>query len=174
LVRKPTSSLAFSSTLWFSDGGSWLKPVDGSAHPLFDLSVPPESYPVDPSRPGRRSDADRLLSWAFAPFNTYRQRGSTRYGPRLTRYVPSSGFGCPLDGLRPSEPGRACFIPTAFLGFLPSKPSPLERWLSPSCERPDPPAVSPPRASAKPVRGPVRRTPTSRLWPFRESLVRRG
>jgi hypothetical protein len=43
--------------------------------------------------------------------------------------VPPSGFGYPLDGLLPSTPGRACFIPTALLGFIPSEPSPLERWL---------------------------------------------
>jgi hypothetical protein len=45
-----------------------------------------------------------------------------------SRYVPSSGFGHPLDGLLPPEPGRACFVPTAFLGFPPSELSPPERW----------------------------------------------
>lgn len=43
--------------------------------------------------------------------------------------VPPSGFGYPLDGLLPPKPGRACLIPTAFLGFSPSKRSPLTRWL---------------------------------------------
>jgi hypothetical protein len=35
-----------------------------------------------------------------------------------TRYGPPSGFGYPPDGLRPSTPGRPCFVPTALLGFL--------------------------------------------------------
>jgi hypothetical protein len=33
------------------------------------------------------------------------------------RYVPSSGFGYPLDGLLPRIPGRFCFTPAALLGF---------------------------------------------------------
>jgi hypothetical protein len=35
----------------------------------------------------------------------------------LTRYVPPSGFGYPLDGLLPPSPRRFCFAPTALLGF---------------------------------------------------------
>jgi len=35
-----------------------------------------------------------------------------------TRYGPPPGFGYPPDGLRPSTPGRPCFMPTALLGFL--------------------------------------------------------
>jgi hypothetical protein len=34
-----------------------------------------------------------------------------------TRFGPPSGFGYPLDGLRPSDPGRFCFAPAALLGF---------------------------------------------------------
>jgi hypothetical protein len=34
-----------------------------------------------------------------------------------TRYVPSSGFGYPLDGLLPRIPCRFCFTPAALLGF---------------------------------------------------------
>jgi hypothetical protein len=33
------------------------------------------------------------------------------------RFVPSSGFGYPLDGLLPRIPGRFCFTPAALLGF---------------------------------------------------------
>jgi hypothetical protein len=36
----------------------------------------------------------------------------------LTRFGPSSGFDYPLDGFRPSGPGRPCFMPTALLGFV--------------------------------------------------------
>jgi hypothetical protein len=34
-----------------------------------------------------------------------------------SRYVPSSGFGYPLDGFLPSIPCRFCFAPAAPLGF---------------------------------------------------------
>lgn len=40
---------------------------------------------------------------------------STRVLP--ARYVPSSGFGYPLDGLLPSKPCRLYFAPAALLGF---------------------------------------------------------
>jgi hypothetical protein len=33
------------------------------------------------------------------------------------RWGPSSGFGYPLDGFRPPNPRRPCFVPTALLGF---------------------------------------------------------
>jgi hypothetical protein len=33
------------------------------------------------------------------------------------RFGPPSGFGYPLDGLHPSDPGRFCFAPAALLGF---------------------------------------------------------
>jgi len=33
------------------------------------------------------------------------------------RYVPSSGFGYPPDGLLPSIPRRFCFAPAALMGF---------------------------------------------------------
>lgn len=33
------------------------------------------------------------------------------------RYVPSSGFGYPLDGLLPRIPCRFCFTPAALMGF---------------------------------------------------------
>jgi hypothetical protein len=36
---------------------------------------------------------------------------------KAARYVPSSGFGYPLDGLLPRIPGRFCFTPAALLGF---------------------------------------------------------
>jgi len=59
-----------------------------------------------------------------------------------TRYVPPSGFGYPLDGLRPSGPRRFCFTPAALLGFT------LRSFLLPNgvrgiTTRTDPLAVSP-------------------------------
>jgi hypothetical protein len=57
------------------------------------------------------------------------------------RYVPPSGFGYPLDGLLPSKPHRACFVPAALLGL------PLRRTLRKVANvfrrRPDLHAVSP-------------------------------
>lgn len=44
-----------------------------------------------------------------------------------TRFVPSSGFGYPPDGFLPPKPRRACFVPTALLGFPSSELSPLAR-----------------------------------------------
>jgi hypothetical protein len=45
-----------------------------------------------------------------------------------TRYGPPSGFGYPLDGFLPLPPRRACFVPTALMGLVPSERSPLTRW----------------------------------------------
>jgi len=97
-------------------------------HPLFDFSVPPECYPVSPSHRHRLRGTAGSSRGLFAPFNTCRQRGSTFRGARPPRYVPPPGFGHPPGGLLPPKPGRACFIPTAFLGFFPSELSPSARW----------------------------------------------
>jgi hypothetical protein len=53
--------------------------------------------------------------------------GSEVHCPRalLTRYVPPSGFGYPLDGFLPRIPRRFCFAPAALLGFA------LRRFLLP-------------------------------------------
>jgi hypothetical protein len=51
-------------------------------------------------------------------------------GHARVRYVPSSGFGYPLDGFLPLPPRRACFVPTALMGLIPSKRSPRARWLA--------------------------------------------
>jgi hypothetical protein len=48
--------LAVSSALRYSISKCRLNPVPNSTHPLFDFSVPPECYPVVPSRSRRRSD----------------------------------------------------------------------------------------------------------------------
>jgi len=47
------------------------------------------------------------------------------FGAKPTRYVPPSGFGCPLDGLLPRIPCRFCFTPAALVGL------PLRRFLLP-------------------------------------------
>lgn len=50
------------------------------------------------------------------------------HGLSTARYVPSSGFARPLDGLLLPKPCRPCFVPAALMGFRPSKLSPLERY----------------------------------------------
>jgi len=92
-------------------------------------AFPPESYPVAPSRTAspKRTQAAPLLGLCF-PSTHPGTEGPLHAGFASPRYVPSAGFGYPLDGLLPSELRRAFFIPAAFLGFLPSKRSPLKRW----------------------------------------------
>jgi len=71
------------------------------------------------------------------------------------RYVPSSGLGCPLDGLLPRRPRRFCFTPAALLGF------PLRSLLLPQGirvvsarkhPRTVPPDVVPVRRGGRPAR----------------------
>jgi hypothetical protein len=120
----------FPSTLWFFAAGTSRSRLNAPTHPLFGLALL-QSVPrlILATCPPKRI-CRRLLSWASGPYSTYQHRGSTPRGRCLTRYVPPSGFDYPLDGLLPSTPGRACFIPTALLGFTPPELSPLERWLS--------------------------------------------
>jgi len=58
-----------------------------------------------------------------------------------TRYVPSSGFGYPLDGLLPRKPCRFCFAPAALLGFA-LRRFPLPKGLHGVSAGKNPPAVS--------------------------------
>jgi hypothetical protein len=81
---------------------------------LFVLGRPLEFRPAHPSRHGR---AVRLLSWAPAPYSTCQGQRSTLSRVLPARYVPSSGFGHPLDGLLPPTPRRFYFAPAALLGF---------------------------------------------------------
>jgi hypothetical protein len=128
LLRETTSSLAISSTLWLSSSRHRRDSITQFLpDPLFGFGVPPEFSTVEPSRAPPRARRTRPLSWAFVPFSTYQPRGSTDRRPCLARFVPPSGFGDPLDGLLPSRPGRACFIPTALVGFIPSERSPPAR-----------------------------------------------
>jgi len=61
----------------------------------------------------------------------------------LARFVAPSGFGYPPGALLPPSPGRPYFMPTALLGFHPSKRSPLERCPPPLPTRTHPRAVQP-------------------------------
>jgi hypothetical protein len=93
-----------------------------------------------------------------------------------TRYGPPPGFGYPPDGLRPSTPGRPCFMPTALLGFL----TPFEAFPSRKVPKAITPRGGPACRFTRRFAGdtrrhhpPARPASTSGLRPFRESLERR-
>jgi hypothetical protein len=89
------------------------------------------------------------------------------------RHVPPSGFGYPLGGLLPSTPGRAFFVPTAFLGFPPAERSPPGRWngVSPK-RRTHMPVFSATCSSATKRTGRTSQPPAPGLWPSPESRGR--
>jgi len=82
--------------------------VPRSSRVSFDRSYPGAT-------PGRRY-RDPLLSFRPRQHMPAAQVNGSRALP--ARYVPPSGFGYPLDGLRPSQPVRACFVPAALMGFF--------------------------------------------------------
>jgi hypothetical protein len=53
----------------------------------------------------------------FGSLQHIKELRSTARGPKPARYVPSSGFGYPRDGLLPQVPCRFCFTPAALMGF---------------------------------------------------------
>jgi len=77
------------------------------------LALPLEFYPAKPTRPSQRPSP---LMGSHSLQHMMNSR-STHRGRKPTRYVPSSGFGYPLDGLLPRIPGRSYFVPAALLGF---------------------------------------------------------
>jgi hypothetical protein len=83
------------------------------ARPSLEFRLRLESHQTKPSRPAA---AGQLLPWAFVPYSTPRTEDPLIAGSPA-RYGPPSGFGHPLDGLRPSIPCRFCFTPAALLGF---------------------------------------------------------
>lgn len=142
---------------------------------LSSTSVSLQSVPsVEPSRTVRTRRDRQPLSWTFRPYNTFRRCGSTLREPFLTRYGPPSGFVYPLDGLRPASPGRAYLIPAAFMGFRPTKRSPLVGWRSTFAPRPNLPAVNRLLASAVCTTDRRSRSRLPGFGPGKESLVRRS
>jgi hypothetical protein len=125
--RDPTSPLAVSRALWFSQTERRRTRFKNPPLTLFEFRLPPESFLALPSRPLRRSDEPATL----LGFDSLQHiRGSGVHLPRvcLARYVPPSGFDYPPDGLLPPDPRRPCFVPAALLGFSPPKRSPPERY----------------------------------------------
>jgi hypothetical protein len=92
-----------------------------------------------------------------------------------TRYVPPSGFGYPLDGLRPSNPCQPCFMPAALLGFA-LRSFPLSQGTRASPPAVDPHAVSPADATNAETSGRLRRPrllgfdPYESPWPVDTGL----
>jgi hypothetical protein len=90
-----------------------------------------------------------------------------------TRHLSSAGFRYPLDDLRPRQPCRLCFAPTAPMGFCPSELSPATRFagipadLRPACRY---------RGFALVDRRPTRANPKPdfRVLPQSNSLQRDG
>jgi hypothetical protein len=113
----------------------------GSAIPLCRWPFPRLCGVPSPGFAGHRSASRRTLSSSFAFLQSITQqilaglpqRASSSHGllvptahkaskvhlPQAlpARYVPSSGFDYPLDGLLPSIPRRLCFAPAALMGF---------------------------------------------------------
>jgi len=78
---------------------------------------------------------------------------SAIHSPRTfqARFVPSSGFGYPLDGFLPPKPGQPCFMLAALMGFA-LRSVLLHRGGDASPRRPNPRAVSPAGYSPSPKR----------------------
>jgi hypothetical protein len=169
----PTSPLAISSAWWSSGGKCRLVSINDPATTSLRLSsfLQSVSQPVlvgAPHECGQNTNTSHELCF---PSTLASDEDPLSASHAKTRYGPPSGFDHPLDGLRPSTPGRACFIPTALLGFGPSEPSPLERWWKRFRKPPNPHAVGLTRSPTGQADEPVRHASTSRLWPFQESLA---
>jgi hypothetical protein len=95
-----------------------------SVDPLFEFHLRVELRPVKPSRLLSQDSTSHGLFFPSA------HKDSKVHWPRAlpARYVPSSGFGYPLDGLLPSNPCRFCFAPAALLGFT-LRSLPLSRGI---------------------------------------------
>jgi hypothetical protein len=81
--------------------------------PSLEFRLRLESHQAKPSRPAA---AGQHLPWASSPYSTSRTEDPLVSGTPA-RFGPPSGFGYPLDGLRPSVPRRFCFTPAALMGF---------------------------------------------------------
>jgi hypothetical protein len=108
---------------------------------LVEFRLPPESFPVTPSRQSRRGGYATPLV-GFCSLQHMPDSGVHSSRVCLARLVPPSGFGYPLDGLLPPGPGQPCFMPTALLGFRPSELSPHRRVSRTSPSEMNPRAVS--------------------------------
>jgi hypothetical protein len=91
-------------------------------------------------------------------------KGSAVYSTRAcrTRYVPSSGFGYPLDGLLPPSPCQPCFMLAALMGFT-LRSVPLSEGFRQFPDWKDPHVVLPVGIPAARGSGPAQRAATPGL-----------
>jgi hypothetical protein len=78
----------------------------------------------------------------FSSLQHLRNPRSTQSRASLTRFVPPSGFGYPLDGFLPRVPRRFYFAPAALLGFS-LRRFPLPKGFRDVSAGKNPPTVSP-------------------------------
>jgi hypothetical protein len=116
--RRPTFKLPTASSL--------------RASPSYRV-LPSNTYPAVATVESSRG---LLLPSAHQEFEVHFPRA------KPSRYVPSSGFGCPLDGFLPRIPCRFCFTPAALLGFT-LRRFPLPRGFRGVSARKNPLTVSP-------------------------------
>jgi len=110
-----------------------LHTVKRTANPLVELSLP-ESI----TQQNLASQSQPASSSLGLPLPSALEESQVHF-PRVlpARFVPSSGFGYPLDGLLPAIPCRFCFAPAALLGFtlrsflLPEGIQPVSGWKNP-------------------------------------------
>jgi hypothetical protein len=112
--RDPTMPLAVPSALWVSLCRSGWSLLNAQPHPLFELT-PSSRVSHGPDL----ADQPQPVSSSHGLLLPTAHQGPEVHLPRAlpARYVPPSGFGCPLGGLLPPSPCRFCFAPAALMGF---------------------------------------------------------
>jgi len=87
--------------------------LGGRPRPLVELHLSSRVSPSNtyPTAATAESSHGLLLPSAHQESEVHCPRA------KPARYVPPSGFGYPLDGLRPRIPCRFCFTPAALMGF---------------------------------------------------------
>jgi hypothetical protein len=166
-VLGPTSPLALASAVWFSFD-KLRQPQLSDRCALSSSSAFLQS--LNQRVPSRPAAAGQHLSWAFAPYSTFRLRGPLAASFASARYVPSSGFGYPLDGLLPLRPRRVCFTSTALLGFT-LRSLPLSKGIRRVSATDAPTCRFTRRYSLRRSDGPALRAAAPGFLPFRESLA---
>jgi hypothetical protein len=133
-------SLALASTVRFHTTGCSGDKLMIPVHPLFDFRAPLETHSESP---GHRPQPTTPLMGSRS-LQHIRTRRSTHTGVPQPADGPPPGFGDPLDGLRPPNPCRPCFVPAALMGFALRSFS-LSRGIS----------TFPPKSTHMPFRFPI-------------------
>jgi len=110
----PTVPLGLPSAMWSSLCGRRRPHLSDTTKSTHRAWLPCKHYPARPEPVGRNRQTP-LMGFASLQHLQDPKVHSPRALP--ARYVPPSGFGYPLDGLLPSDPGRSCFVPAAPMGF---------------------------------------------------------